>query len=355
MAQLLADIQSALSTRFGPELDRQFNRMTVTSSLLRKVDGQGKQISWDVRVPRSTHAASFSEGSDVTAGEFNVDPTIPAVLNWPMYRVAFSLSGLSVAAAANSPMSATELLDQFGTNLTDAASDMASVINADLYGGDGTGTKITGFVSGGAITATGIYAGINRATYSTWASTVLANGGTPRALTKAMIDTLEADIYIASGRIPRLIIAEPNVVRKYESLFDTVTRVQIERGDLSNMSKTPTVGTSPFLPDNEGYTGYSYKGIPIYRDKDATSGAFFMLNPDYVELPTMPQPSLGTTVMTRQMAAPSQTVGGSNGINFKVESLAKTGDADKFQLIVYVNLKVRRPNSCGYIADIDVS
>ncbi len=355
MALLLTDITAALSTRFGPELDRQFNRMTVTSSLLRKVDGQGKQISWDVRVPRTTHAASFTEGADVTAGEYNVDPTIPAVLNWPMYRVAFSLSGLAVAAAAASPGSASELLDQFGTNLIDAASDMASVINADIYAGDGTGTKITGLVGGGALAATGIYAGINRAAYSSWAGNVSSNGGTARALTKGLIDTLEANIYTASGRIPRLIIAEPQVVRKYEALFDTITRVQIERGDLSAQSRTPTVGSSPFLPDNEGYTGLSYKGMPIYRDKDATAGSLFMLNPDYVELPTLPPANLGTAVLVRQQAAPSQTTGGTNGINFKVESLAKTGDADKFQLVVYVNVKVRRPNACGYLADIDVT
>jgi len=359
----LADIANALSTRMAAPLDRQFNRTSVGLSLVKKVDGQGKQINWDARFSRSTHAAAFTEGSSVQASEFNVDPTVPASLPWGMYRVAFSLSGIAVAAAANSQGSALELLDQFESNLIDAASDLASQLNAGLYSGTGLSNNMHGLIGGGAILATGLYANINRTTFTEWAGNVSTNSNVTRPLTKGLMDTMETTIYKKCGKTPRVIIADPDVTRKYESLFDSVARVMVERGDLSAISQTATAGT-PWIPDNSGFTGLHYKEIPIYRDKDlgaAYPGSMLFLHPDYWELPTMPQVALGNVVLTRAQAAPAAAQpepGGANaaaGINFKVESLAKDGDADKFQLVVYVNQKVRKPNHFGYLGDLDVT
>jgi hypothetical protein len=37
----------------------------------------------------------------------------------------------------------------------------------------------------------------------------------------------------------------------------------------------------------------------------------------------------------------------------RLNRLARTGDAYKFQLILYPQLQVERPNSCGVIADLN--
>lgn len=345
--QVLSDISSALSTFFDAELQRQFNRTSVLADALPKLPGGGKAVNWDVRLNRTTHAAAFTEGADVDSSEFNVDPTVPAVLSWGQYRVAFSLSGISVAAAASSPGSALELLDQFQSNLEDAASDLVSKINAEIYAGTGSNNRIAGLTGAGAIAATGTYATISRVTYSDWAASVAANGGTSRNLTKWLIDSLESAVYRASGKTPRLIVTTPEVVTKYESLFANEMRVQVDRGELAPIQTTPNVG-APFIPSNTGYTGLTYKGIPILRDRDCPSGKLFMLNPDFVNIRVLPQSNLGTVTRSENRQAPA-------GISVRVESLAKTGDADKFQLVAYLQLQVKRPNTCGVLADISES
>lgn len=348
--QLLQDILPALAQLLQPELDRQFNRQTVMAALLPKRKGAGKNISWDARFSRSVHAASFPEGSDVQPNEFQTDPTVPATLPWAMLRSAFSMSGLSVAAAAGAIGSPVELLDQFGSNLADAISDLASQINVALFNGNGTGTNIVGLIGGGALAASGTYAGINRATYPAWAANVLGNGGQPRPLSKALLDQMEETIYTACGQMPDIIVCSPAIARAYESLFDNVARVFIERGDVSALGNVPNVG-GPVIPANTGYTGLSYKGIPIYRDRDCPTGKLAMLNRQYLMIRPLPSVPLATAAMSRE-----QSLDGPNGvatqITARIDSLSKDGDSDRFQLVAYLQLQLRRPQSCGLIDDL---
>jgi hypothetical protein len=48
-----------------------------------------------------------------------------------------------------------------------------------------------------------------------------------------------------------------------------------------------------------------------------------------------------------QLGAPSRK------LRARINPLAKTGDTYNFQLILYPQLQVRRPNTCGAIKDID--
>jgi hypothetical protein len=348
--QVLSDISSALSQLFAPELQRQFNRNSVLAELLPKKNGNGKNVAWDVRFSRSTHAAAFTEGADVGASELQTDTTVPATLSWASYRVGFSLSGLSVAAAASSPGSAVELLDQFQTNLEDAASDLVSQINAGLYSGAGTSSAVAGLVGAGAIAATGTYANVSRSTYSEWASNVLANGGTGRSLSKSLMDQIEANIYTNSGQTPDLIVAHPSITQTYESLFDSISRVMVERGEIAAL-KAPNVSGAPLIATNSGYTGLTYKGIPIYRDRNCPATQMFFLNTGYTEIKVLPMVDMGTVTMSGNKPM-SGGPGNATGISAKVQSLAKNGDSDRFQLVTYLQLCVRRPNTCGVISDL---
>ena len=351
--EVLTDFNAALSIFFDEKVSRQFNRMAVTAELLEKVPGAGQAINWDVRVNRATHATFFTEGSDVAAGEYNIDPNLKATLGWGMYRSAFALSGLSVAAARTSPGSAIEMLNQFETNLVDAASDLVSQVNSELWLGTGATSRIAGFTGGGALSATGTYAGLNRATYPDFAGNLAANGGIARTLTKGLLDAMDASIFRASGQTARCIVTTPESATKYEALFDQVGRVQVDRGDISAISKTPNVG-APWIPSNSGYTGMSYKGIPVFRDRNVPAGTMAFINPDHVKLRVLPQVDLRTSPLWEMIQGEA-----SNGdmpsnpmLSCKVESLAKTGDADKFQVVLYCQLEVKRPNACGIIQDI---
>ena len=347
---LLADILSALSQVFAPELARQFNRQSVLAELLPKQKGAGKNVGWDVRFSRTVHAASFPEGANMSDDEFQTDPTVPATLPWAMYRAGFSLSGLSVAASSGSIGSARELLEQFRTNLTDAGSDLISQINRALFIGDGTGTNIAGLLGGGALTTSGTYANINRATYPAWGSNRLVNGGASRPLTKSLLDQMEETVYTACGMMPDIIVTSPSIARSYENIFDAMSRVLIERGDVSALGAIPNAG-NPVIPANTGYTGLAYKGIPIYRDRDCPSGTLLMLNRQYVAIRVLPQVDLGTAVTIREEGL-SGAPGNDTGLSARIDSLAKQGDSDKFQLVTYLQIQVRKPNACGVIGDL---
>jgi hypothetical protein len=350
--QVLSNIASALSVQFQPKMDRQFNRLSVLASVLQTKPGAGQNLTWDVRFSRSTQPANFTEGSDVSAGEFQTDPTVPASLSWGQYRTGFSISGLALTAARSSANSPEALMQLFEGNLEDAASALISKINGDLFTGAGTGTLIAGLYGSGALATTGTYANVARGTYAEWASNVLANGAVPRALTKALLDQLEEQIFNDCSMPPDLIVGSPGVIRKYESLFDSVIRTApagapANSGELSVIQK---------LQMNSGYTGLTYKGIPVLRDRNATAGKLAMLNSQMVEIATLAQdPVTSASSKTDRSAGNGGEPPAPSGIQVRVEPLAKTGDANKFQLVTYVQLKVRRPNACGVVEDIDES
>lgn len=350
--QTLQEILAALAQIFAPELDRQFNRQCVLAEVLPKRVGAGKNIAWDVRFSRSKHAGSFAEGADVAADEFQTDLTVPATLGWGMYRSAFSVSGLAIAASSGSVGSALDMLDLFGSNLTDAASDLIAQINSALFLGDGTGSNVAGLFGAGAIHNTGVYANINRATHSAWGANVLANAGTARPLTKALLDQLEESIYIACGMMPDIIVCSPGTARAYESLFDSMAHVFVERGDVSALRPNVANVGGPVIPPNTGFTGLSYKGIPIYRDRDCPPGKLAMLNRQFVQIRTLPQVTLGTATMTREQEL-AGAPGNNTRIAARIDSLAKGGDSDRFQLVAYLQLQVRRPGACGVIDDLN--
>ena len=347
--QLLADIANVLTKQFDPALKRQFNRRSVLAALLPKKNGAGANLNWGARFSRSVHAAKFTEGADVAAGEINQDVDQNAVLGWAMYRVAFGMSGISIAAARSALQSPDALLELFEGHLTDAATDLISQINAALYSGDGSASEIAGLYGSGALAATGSYAGLSRVTYPEWASNVLGNGAVPRALTKSLLDQLEQQIFDACGMPPDVIVASSGVVRKYEALFDSVVRTEPAAGAGAELS---VIGR---LAGNSGATGLFYKGIPVVRDRNATAGKLSMLNTDFAGIRSLPHvdPGMAVTPSKDDKGLTDGVV--DTGINAKVEPLAKTGDSNKFQLVSYLQLQVRRPNTCGVLEDIDES
>jgi hypothetical protein len=351
---LATNLDDALSQLYAPRLIRNFNRISVLAALLMKKPGAGKNVAWDAMFSGAS-AAAYADGADVAA--YDVDTPVPATLGWGLYRSSFAITGLAQAAAATSQGSAEELIDLIDTSAENSAMKLISLINADLYAGDGTGgggePTIVGLAS--ALDSTGTYANIAKGTYAEWAGNELANGGTPRALTKSLLDTLETTIYKRCAERPTIIVASPEVCQKYEGLFDSITRVILSGpGELSAQSAMGRMSSS-ILPDNDGFTGFHYKGMPVYRDKDCQAGTLYMINSRHTELRFLPQPSVNTATI----AASKELAGlpGTNmaGLAARIESMAKTGDADKFSMKLYLQLKVSRPNASGFLADISES
>jgi hypothetical protein len=331
--EVLSDISTALSQLFAPKLARQYNREAVLAKSLTVKPGRGKNVAWDAEFSGAT-AATFTEGADVSDGEFTTDLDKPATLSWGLYRAAFKLSGLEIDAAASSMGSPEELLDIVGARIESSMSKLVATINADLFTGT---TGIVGLVS--ALAASGTYANLSRATYAEWQSNVLGNSGTARALSFDLLAQAEQNVFDDCGQMPDLIVVDAGAFRKYESLFEPVRRVD-------------AAGSY-----NTGATQLAWRGIPVVRDRNCPSGKLFMLNTGKIEYQYLPSTSAADSVPGKVVAG-----AGSNGdaaeptgIPVKIEPLARLGDAYKFQLVTRGQLCVKRPNACAVIEDISVS
>lgn len=346
LQDLATNLSSALSQVYAPRLIRNFNRLSVLASVIPKEAGRGKNVAWDTMMSAAS-AASFTDGADVST--YDVDTPVPATLSWGLYRSSFSISGLAQAAAASSSGTAEELMALIDTSATNSAMKLISTINADLFSGS---SAIVGLAS--ALAATGTYASIAKGTYSEWAGNVLANGGTSRALTKDLIDQLEASIYTASGQSPNIIVASPGVVRKFEGLFDSFNRNIVGPGEISAINRGNFSG-SAVLPSNVGFTGLHYKGIPVYRDRNCQSGYLYMLNTDFLKLKFLPQPGVNTAAIAQSKELQGAPDTNMAGLAARLEAMAKTGDADKFTMKIYLQLACLRPNAHGMLQDISES
>lgn len=344
LQDLATNLSGALSQLYAPTLIRNFNRMSVLAAAVPKKPGRGKNVAWDAMFSGNS-AAVFADGADVLT--YDVDTPVSATLSWGLYRSSFSISGLAQAAAASSQGSADELMDLVNTSAENAAMKLVSTVNADLFSGS---SGIVGLAT--ALAATGTYATIAKGTYAEWAGNVRANGGTGRALTKDLVDLLETDVYSACGLRPTMIVASPGVCRKYEGLFDSINRVIIQNtSDISPQSGAGRMSGS-ILADADGFTGFHYKGIPVYRDRNCQTGTMYMLNTNFLELQFLPQPGVNTAAIAQDQGLKGMPNTNMAGLAARLEAMAKTGDADKFTMKIYLQLAVKRPNSCGILQDI---
>ncbi len=359
-AETLSTISAALSQLFAPTLFRQMNRVAVTTSVIDAEAGQGdaKNVAWDTEFSGAT-AYPVADGSDVVASEYNQDVPVPATLSWANYRSAFQISENEIDAAARSMGTPSMLMNIFRDRVTGSITKVASTINGDVMTGTGTGSDpsaasvpdIVGLF-GGALEATGSYAGILQSSYSEWAGNVLSNGATARPLTLDLLQQLEGAIFTACGEQPDLIVMSPGGFRKYQGLFEDIRRIPGDRGLTYN-----TGPEEKMLPQESVF----FRGIPVIRDKDCPSGKLLMLNRNYLKLKFLPHLNPGDAFGYETGMLVGTTGGTPSGsvtptqIPLSVRLLAKTGDSVKGEVKVTCQLAVMRRNSMGYISDLSES
>jgi hypothetical protein len=340
----LATISNSLATLFEDRIATQINRATVLLQVLPVQDGTtGKNIAWIARFGTAVGQAR-AEGAVVNYS--NTDTKVPATLDFGTYEDAFSITGKSVAAAANTRNPA-DLENLFTEELSECVERLAKGVAIDLYVGTGATDHIMGLVaSGGAIMDTGVYANIDRGTYPQWAGNVDGNSGVGRALTFDLMRGMRRDIYRASGQKPDLIVTTPEIHEKYGALFGQQRRYTTEiklRGSMITL--------------DGGYQMLEFDGIPVLEDVDCTSGDMLFLNTRYVRVVQLPDPATtvnGSTGVVGIAGTDEEQLGQpSRKLRARINPLGRTGDFFTFQLILYPQLQVRRPNSCGVLTDID--
>lgn len=336
------DLSNALSQEFENDIVRQINREAATLRFLPKMVGYGKNCAWDAEVGGAL-AATYSEEADVGAGEFGVDDTLPATLNWGLYRSPFRITGIANAASASSS-SPAGLRNLLAEKMFGAISKLGDVVNKGVWSGTGANAIVGLLATNGGLDDAGTYANINRATYADWQGNVRTGAvqGTPEALTFDRMRQVVRDIFVVSGMAPDLIVTEPAVFDKFAGLFDANRRWPA--------SVISTAAGEVTLRGGE--QALEFDGIPVIRDKDHPANKMSFLNTNHIRVAFLP------TFPGQDNAGPNQTFvihddqKRISGLPARIEMLGKTGDTTKAFIKVYVQTKVTRPNACGVLEDI---
>ena len=343
----MARISAALATVFQPRVVEQMNRSVVLLQLLPFAEAHGQNIQWDTEFSASGEStdSTIADGADVSV--YQDDDVVPAVLQFATYSEAFGITGKAraIAAAARNP---DELADLFAEKIERAVRRLTKNIAKDIYTGAGTTNLMAGLTQL-AILSTGTYAGLARGTYGQWAATELANSGIARPLTYDLMRAARRNIYEDCGEMPDLIVCDAMQHEKFGGLFNG--QRQYNQDVYLRGQKITLQG---------GYRALEFDGIPVIADVNCPAGKMLFLNTQYVKMRQLPD--VGPDAVSGAMgkiglhgSAEEQFGGGATQLSAMINPLARTGDAYKFQLKLYPQIQVERPNSCAVVSDLALS
>ncbi len=312
-----------------------WNREARTLGRIPVKEGHGQNCAFVVNVGGQS-ARTFSDGYDVDSTEYLSDVYLPATLSWAQYRSAFSLTARAIDAAASSKGGAAELVDLFMEHIFECSSSLMSQLNSDIDAGAGTSDALLGLSN--SIVTSGSYGGIDTTAHPLIKGNVTTSAG---ALTDQVLAAMETKIFIASGKMPNLIVMTPALHQKYAaSLFTAVNYVQ----GISNSSPL-NIG----VRDDQVF----WKGIPVIRDKDMASGTVKMLNidPSLIHMKILPPVPTKDSVVYQVGAGDDGA--GNSGLPIIIEAMAKTGPSSKFTVRTpSLQLCVPRPNAHGILSGV---
>ncbi len=345
-----ATLNPALEQFIRENVVKQYNRSIVSTNLIAKQPGMGKNLAWDVSVGTGTGQV-FDDGQTVST--FTVDTEVLATMAWAEYGDAFKITGLAEDAAQ---FSKTQLGNLWLFKMMQARERAGKLINDDLWAGTGTTSPQTLFGltmgSNGPLSASGTYANVSRSQYPQFQGITLANGGIPRPVTLSLIEYGFEQVFNASGKIPTYGITTSNIWRLLCELAGGDRRIMQEvyvRGQKLNIAL--------------GYNAVEINGVPVFKDISVPSGylGFFSDDSIFFEyLPTNPaRVSRGKVMATVPIAglpqeqdmagAPS---GAGTPLIANVIALPSQGNFESWMLDVTLGLKVPRPNAHFLIKDI---
>lgn len=342
----LASISSALATIFEDSIASQFNRSVVLPQLLPFQPGAGKQLTWDVEFGDGLAAdSSIADGADVSA--YNNDTIVVASLPWATYSEAFGVTGKAVSAAA-AQGNPSELAALFAEKIDRAVTRLCKNLAKDMYTGAAGGNKMVGLTAtAGGLKAAGTYAGIDRAVKTEWAGNELANGGTPRANSLTLMRDMRKAIYTTCGEMPDLIVCDATQHEAYGNLLATNRRYM---EDVTLRGRKVTL--------DGGYKALDFDGIPVIADVNCPAGVMVFMNTKYIRVRQLPDAvssvpgASGGGIIRLHGTAEEQLGQTATSLTARINPLAVTGDAFKFQLVMYPQVQVRRPNACGILGDL---
>jgi hypothetical protein len=352
-----ADISAVLTTAFGPDLVRLWNRRANTLANVVNIDeGQFPTVLWAVS-PAGGASKAVAEGYTVLSSDNNIDSMVNMNLARAQYIDAFALSDKEVAVAARSPLSPTKLIDMLAERTFESLTRLTDRVNTDLFAGTGTdgvtgAQTVVGFDS--ALITSGTYAGQNVGSITSLQSNVFGgpDAGSGVALTLTQMQQDLTAIKIKSDEKPDFIVMHPYVGSQLEALFETNRRIVNLDMTLNRYS------TGPAQAFNGADSGMTFMGVPVLYDKDgytngtpgAGFGHIYYLSKRHLDLDVMPHHNPGDAAMWEQSSflssggAEDERVGGPV---VSITALARNGLFSQFVLNVECQLKVKRPLALG--------
>lgn len=368
MAEISTAVLSALSQIFQPQIEKQWNRVCPFLGRLSAVgamsESRGKNVAFDVEFTGST-AGTVAEGSDVAAGEYNSDINVPAIFNYATYRSSFQISEQEVDMARTSIGSSDAIMNIFQDRILGCSAQLARAIETDCMTGTGVDTSgnptIVG-IFGGALSNTGIYGGLNPATYSEWGSNLLANGGTLRSLTPDLMAQADGLIYTGATIPWNLMLSSVGVARRYESMFTTGSYQGTPQSLLrmNDGNQSPTYGMGVQNDPQMQWAELYYKGKQVVRSPVSPANKLAFLNTDLIKIKYLPHvPTKNEIELFDMLGLVGRTGEGSStapiqatSIPVRLVEIAKTGDSHKISMRVTLAMGVTRRNACALVQDV---
>jgi hypothetical protein len=274
MAELYGQrVQTTVQTEYLPfVVDTVLNSNVMFQRVVRGAKKwSGRTLRTSVKVSKNVTGASF-KGFDALSTAAT-DNRQFMEFTPSFYQITCALPGdeLSVADTDSKVLDLMKLTIQSDTE--DMADDLGTLFYAD---GTGNGGKdplgLAALVDDGTSVST--LGGLSRSTYTTLKSTVTASGG---AISLAAVDTLW--INVASGSL------KPTATYTTEAAFNFYGQLLRPQ---ERITKDVSMMKGSGMTGGTGFSALLYNGTPVLMDEKCTSGAFIMVNENFVDWYALP-------------------------------------------------------------------
>lgn len=233
-------------------------------AFIRAVDSEMKGAAKDFK--RQLNRMFWNDGSGILSvcGTTTASTTV-TVASTKYIRVGMTVDILTSAtgAAVTNGTAVKVLTVPTSTTFTVALAVTTAATEA-VYISGSRNIEVMGLQ--GICSTSKVLQGLDPATYSWWSASVLANGGTPRAITEGLMQTAIDTTETNSDGTVKAILTSFGVRRAYQALLTTNRRYEAT------------------LDLNGGKKALDYNGLPLIADKDAPTGKIFFLDTDYLKV-----------------------------------------------------------------------
>ena len=329
-----SSITNSLAKVWGPQVKRALNSraigfMTLVSMAGVLRPGRGKNVQESLELDGES-AETYSDGAD--ASTYTVNTLVQPVLSWGLYRANGKITNLARDTAGSS-VGPQELVRIAGRELTNKSRALALKLGTDFFSGSGA-NAVTGLDS--ALDDDNTYAGIDRTsgTNAKFRAKVI-DPGSATAITKAQIRQDMAQIYDLGGEYPTLAICHTDVYLKIAALFDANVQHQIS---------TDAEGR---IVMKGGVDVIMFGGCMFMADRLATNNKIYYLTPESFIVEVLPKVAASELGDSDMGSSNLEMTGGSLPLAMYLESLARTGAAQKFSAYVTTQMLCVNPIQNG--------